>query len=91
VFLREANDFPELAVSIQNAFEEFLINPLAAFLREHRLEQEGSTENTILFVAMALAPLHNAMLVGAPLPDAKMLARHAKRCVAIFISGGSAP
>lgn len=91
LFLREANDFPELAASIQAAYREYLIDPLAAFLRERGLEQPGSAQHTMLFVAMALAPLHNAMLIGAPLPDAGDLAPHAQRCVTIFLSGASLP
>ena len=90
LFQREAADFPELALSIQRGHIDYLVEPLAAFLRRHGLEEAGSVERTMLFVAMALSPLHNAMLVGLPLPDAKGASAHARRCVAIFLDGSHA-
>jgi AcrR family transcriptional regulator len=88
LFLREAAEFPELALSIQRGHLDYMIGPLAAFLRRHALEEVGSVERTMLFVAMALSPLHNAMLVGLPLPDAAGVVAHARRCVAVFLDGG---
>lgn len=87
LFQREAAEFPELSASIQRGHLDYMIAPLATFLRRHGLEEDGSTERTMLFVAMALSPLHNTMLVGLPLPDAAGLAAHASRCVAIFLAG----
>ena len=88
LFQREAAEFPELAQSIQRGHIDYLVAPLAQFLRRHGLEEAGSTERTMLFVAMALSPLHNTMLVGLPLPDAKGARDHARRCVGIFLGGG---
>lgn len=85
LFQREAKEFPELAASIQRGHLDYMIAPLAAFLRLHGLEDEGSEERTMLFVAMALSPLHNAMLTGLPLPDEAGLAAHAARCVTVFL------
>ncbi|MDE2411418.1 MAG: TetR/AcrR family transcriptional regulator [Sphingomonadales bacterium] len=87
LFLREATDFPELAGSIQRGHLDYMIAPLAAFLRRHALEEEGSVERTMLFVAMALSPLHNAMLVGMALPTPAEVLAHARRCVGIFVGG----
>lgn len=87
LFLREAADFPELAGSIQRGHLDFLIEPLARFLRRHGLEEPGSVESTMLFVAMALSPLHNAMLVGMPLPTPPAVTAHARRCVRVFLRG----
>ncbi|WP_342356635.1 helix-turn-helix domain-containing protein [Novosphingobium aerophilum] len=86
LFQREAAEFPELSASIQRGHLDYMIAPLATFLRRHGLEEDGSTERTMLLVAMALSPLHNTMLVGLPLPDAAGLAAHATRCVAIFLA-----
>lgn len=88
LFQREAAEFPELAASIQRGHLDYLVAPLAAFLRHHGLEDEGSVERTMLFVAMALSPLHNAMLTGLPLPDAAGARAHARLCVAIMLDGG---
>lgn len=87
LFLREAAEFPELAGSIQRGHFDFMIAPLAAYLRKLGLEEADSTERTMLFVAMALSPLHNAMLVGMDLPDSTGVAAHARRCVSIFLGG----
>jgi TetR/AcrR family transcriptional repressor of mexJK operon len=87
LFLREAAEFPELAASVQRGHLDFMIGPLAAFLRRHGLEDHNSVEQSMLFVAMALSPLHNAMLVGMALPGAAETQAHAKRCVRIFLRG----
>jgi AcrR family transcriptional regulator len=87
--LGEARDFPEMGEAIRRGHFDYMIAPLAEFLRRHALEQDGSVERTLLFVAMALSPLHNAMLVGLPLPTPQEVSAHACRCVEIFI-GGSA-
>jgi len=41
----------------------------------------------MLFVAMALAPLHNAMLVGMDLPHGGAVLAQARRCASIFCDG----
>lgn len=88
LFLREAADFPELVESIQRSHNDYLITPLAAYLRQLGLEEQDSTERTMLFVAMALSPLHNVMLVGMALPDGVALQAHVRRCVSVFCDGG---
>ena len=90
LFMREAGDFPELAQSIQRGHMDYRVGPLAEFLRSHGLEEQGRVDRTLLFVAMALSPLHNAMLVGMPLPDPAHARDHARLCVEIFL-GGSHP
>lgn len=91
LFLREAAEFPELAGSIQRGHFDFMIEPLAAYLRRFGLEEPSSAERTMLFVAMALSPLHNAMLVGMALPDSAGVSAHARRCVSIFLDGTRLP
>ncbi len=83
--LGEARDFPEMREAIERGHLDYLIAPLAAFLRRHGLEEEGSVERAMLFVAMALSPLHNTMLVGLPLPSPEQVRAHAARCVEIFL------
>jgi AcrR family transcriptional regulator len=87
LFLREAADFPELAGSIQRGHFDYMVEPLAAFLRQHGLEEPGSAERTLLFLAMAMSPLHNAMLAGMPLPSPHEVELHARRVVDIFLGG----
>lgn len=90
LFQQEAAEFPELTLSIQRGHIDYLVAPLAEFLRLYGLEEANSVERTLLFVAMALSPLHNAMLAGIPLPDAKGARDHARRCVEIFLNGSHA-
>lgn len=90
LFQREAGEFPELAQSIQRGHIDYLVGPLAEFLRLYRLEEANSVERTMLFVAMALSPLHNMMLVGIPLPNEQQARVHARRCVQIFLDGSHA-
>lgn len=85
--LGEARDFPEMREAIQRGYSDYMVGPLAAFLRRHGLEEEGSVERTLLFLAMALSPLHNAMLVGLPLPRPAEVPAHAARCVAMLLDG----
>ena len=88
LFLREAAEFPELAASIQRGHFDYMVEPLAVFLRLHALEEPQSAERTLLFLAMALAPLHNAMLVGMALPTLRQVEIHARRVVGIMLGGG---
>ena len=87
LFLREASEFPELAASIQRGHFDYMVEPLAAFLRSHRLEEPDSSERTLLVLAMALSPLHNAMLVGMTLPTPAEVEHHARRVVGIILGG----
>ena len=88
LFIREAHNFSELSEAMQRGYLDYLIKPLADFLRQHGLEEDGSMERTMLFVAMALSPLHNKMLVGLPLPSAEEVSAHARRCTQIMLNSG---
>lgn len=85
--LRESAEFPELVEAVQRGHLDYMVEPLARWLRGHGLEAADSVERTMLFLAMALSPMHNTMMVGLPLPGRDDLARHAVRCVALFLDG----
>ena len=85
--MRESAEFPELVEAVQRGHLDYMVEPLARWLRGHGLEAAGSVERTMLFLAMALSPMHNTMMVGLPLPGRDDLARHAARCVALFLDG----
>jgi TetR/AcrR family transcriptional regulator, mexJK operon transcriptional repressor len=88
--MRESAEFPELMEAVQRGHLDYMIAPLTRWLRDRGLEQAGSSDRTMLFVAMALSPLHMAMLVSLPLPDAEAVERHARLCVALFLDGAMA-
>ena len=83
--LRAEDDFPQLTQAFQRSYHDYLVEPLAQFLRSHGLEQAGETHQATLFLALALAPLHDAQLLGTPLPGEAAAAAHARRCVTLFI------
>lgn len=85
LFLREARDFPELVATVRRGHMLYVVEPLAAHLRSHGLEEADSVEQTRLLVAMMLAPVHNALLLGDPRPDEAAIERHAESCVDLFL------
>jgi AcrR family transcriptional regulator len=84
LFMREGGDFPELATYLQRPHHDYLLAPLAAFLRQHGLEEEDRTEKAALFINMALSPLHNKMMLGMDLPTPEGLRYHAEICADLF-------
>jgi hypothetical protein len=87
VFPREGRDFPELAAAIQQGQDEYVVQPLASYLRTKELEHEGSIDRAHLFVSMALAPVHDIILMGAPRPSAEAIERHAALVTDVFLAG----
>ncbi|WP_428333348.1 TetR/AcrR family transcriptional regulator [Novosphingobium sp.] len=85
--LRESAEFPDVVEAVQRGHLDYMIEPLACWLRGHGLEAQGETERTTLFVAMALSPMHNTMMVGLPPLAPVDVARHSVRCVALFLDG----
>lgn len=87
LLLREGRDFPELGAAVDRSVTDFLEEPLAQFFRCHGLEPKEADENAILFLALALAPLHNQLLFGRALPSDQDIAKHAAAVVRLFIQG----
>jgi TetR/AcrR family transcriptional repressor of mexJK operon len=90
LFVRESGEGADMGEVMQRAYFDYLIEPLAAFLRRHGLEREGEIDRTMLFASMALGPLHHTMLVGLPLPAGAEIKAHARRCVEVFLGGSQA-
>lgn len=84
LFMREGQEFPELAKLVQRPHHDYLLMPLAQFLTKHGMEEEGRTERAALFINMALSPLHNKMMLGMDLPSDDAMRRHAEICVDLF-------
>ncbi len=89
LLLREGRDFPELLTAALQGTIQFMVNPLAEYLRQHGLEEENSTDRARLLISMILSDIHYSMLVGAPLPDYARLQQHANLVVDIFLRGAT--
>lgn len=87
LLMREGREFPELLATALQSMVQFLIEPLALYLRQHGLEQENSTERASLLISMILGEIHFSMLVGAPLPDEARMECYAEMVVEVFLRG----
>lgn len=87
LFLREGTEFPELAPIIDQSYTDYIVDPLADFLRKRGIEKAGSVATTELLLSMALAPFHNHLLLGRALPDTEALRAHGKFVTKFFIAG----
>lgn len=87
LLLREGRDFPELLAAASQNMTQFMIEPLAQYLRKHGLEQENSTRRASLLISMILGEMHSSMLVGNPLPDDAGIESYAELVVDVFLRG----
>ena len=87
LLMREQHEFPELLPAAERSRDTCLVQPLAARLAEHGLERAGSTERARLFLSMALAQVHDHLLLGLALPSRAMIDRHVALVVRTFLSG----
>lgn len=90
LLLREQQEFPELLPTAERSRDIYLVQPLAAYLRDYRLERPGSTERARLFLSMALAQVHDHLMLGVPLPSKAIVDRHAALTVRVFLNGAQA-
>ena len=91
LFVREGHDFPELGSMIDRSFKLYVVEPLAAYLRKQGLESTGSAQRAELFTSMALAPVHNRLLLGRSIPDTQTIQLHASLVVEVFLRGATDP
>lgn len=89
LLLREGRDFPELLTAARQGLMQFMIEPLARYLRQHGLERPDSTSRASLLITMILGEIHNSMLVDTPLPDDARIRDYASLVVDVFLRGAS--
>jgi AcrR family transcriptional regulator len=87
---RESGAFPELLEAVERTHETYLLRPLAEALRRIGLEAPDSTKSASLLVAMALAQVHNSILMGTPPPDEHSQKEHASHVTKLFVHGAGA-
>jgi TetR/AcrR family transcriptional regulator, mexJK operon transcriptional repressor len=84
---REAGDFPELLPASEVNEEQFLIQPLATYLRDAGLSQGDELERAKLFLVMTLAEWQRRLTYRRPLPTLDEAAAHVARVVDLFLNG----
>lgn len=89
VVYREGAEFPEIAAAAHANQNTWLVEPLAAYLTHHGLEREGATDNTKLFIAMALSEFQRRLAFGCPLQTAFEIDEHAGRVTSLFLTGAA--
>lgn len=87
LLLREGQDFPELGAAVDRSVGQFQEEPLVRYFRKHGLADDEAGERATLFLALALAPLHNHLLLTRPLPSGPAIDAHAARVVSLFLTG----
>jgi len=84
---REGLDFPELAAAVRRGHDDYLVKPLADFLKLHGLENGLAQNGALLFVAMVLAEIDRAILLAQPIPTPREVSEHAAFVTKIFLFG----
>lgn len=89
LLLREGGDFPELGAAVDRNVRQFQEEPLAQYFSQHGMPTEEAREKATLFLALALAPLHNHLLLTRPLPVGRAIDEHSARIVSFFLTGST--
>lgn len=84
---RDGIEFPELLRAAEAQEHRMLIRPLAAYLRQAGLEQDGSEARAKLFLAMALSEWRRRGSYRLPPQDEQEVATHARLVVQTFLAG----
>ncbi|MFT4054417.1 MAG: TetR/AcrR family transcriptional regulator [Novosphingobium sp.] len=88
----EQYDFPEILPIAARSQEDYLVIPLAAWLRENGLATpDDARDRAALFIAMALAPVHERLLVGGGQLNRTAIERHAALVATVFMGGTTPP
>jgi len=91
LLMREAHEFTDFWFMIQHSRDRHLVGPLAGYLERAGLTSGGETQRSaMLLLSMILAPVHNHLLLGDPLPDKRACAAHADFAVRTFLEGRAA-
>lgn len=84
---REGHEFPELVRAAEDNQETYLLQPLAAFLRETGLFSSDAREAAKIFIAMAISEWTRAVTFLHPLPQPDEMERHATLVTRLFLQG----
>lgn len=87
LLLKDQHEFADFMPEARRIHALHLIEPLARWLRRNGLEMEGKTGRTRLFVAMVLAFVHEALLLGADDPGQEEKEQQIELAVNIFMRG----
>lgn len=87
VVSREGGDFPELVRAADAVQHKYLMEPLAAYMRDAGLAHDDGMSRAKLFVALALAEWQRRYVFLHPFPQGREVEDHAGQAVDLFLKG----
>lgn len=87
---REGVDFPELIKASERNQQDYLVQPLAAFLSRHRLARDDGEQRAKVLLSMMLAGWQRRVTFRQPFPGDEDLEAHATLVVHLFLEGARA-
>jgi TetR/AcrR family transcriptional repressor of mexJK operon len=84
---REGSEFPELQRAAEANQHRYLVEPLAAYLRDAGLSEADEDDRAKVFIAMAISEWQRSVSFRRPLPSEEKLDRHAALVVRLFLNG----
>jgi len=88
---REGKDFPELIKASEDNQQHYLVEPLAAFLRQHDLASGDEQARAKILLSMMLSGWQRRMSFHLPRPPQSELEFHATLVVKLFLDGARKP
>lgn len=84
---REGTEFPELLAAAERTQQTHLVEPIAAFLEVHRMDQGDSVETAKILLAMMLSDWQRRSSFRHPRASQAELDAHAARVIRLFLHG----
>jgi len=86
----EGAEFPELVKASERNQQEYLVEPLADFLRLHGLADGDETARAKVLISMMLSGWQRRVSFRLPVPSDEELEEHAALVVRLFVHGAAA-
>ena len=87
VVTREGGEFPELVRSADMVQHKYLMEPVAAYMRDAGLAGDDGMGLARLFVSLAVADWQRRYVFLHPFPQGWEIEDHAEQAVALFLNG----
>jgi len=86
---REGREFPELMEAAGRNEQEYLVQPLATFLRRHGLAEDDCAQRAKILLSMMMSGWQRRVTFGLPAPGDEELEAHAALVVRLFLEGAA--